>query len=84
MDGNKDTSKPSKPVDSGWNMTSLMLSLFWGLVGMAYFGYGKKQSQFVFLLCGIGLMAFPYFVSSNIASIILGVVLCGVPFKLKG
>jgi hypothetical protein len=44
--------------------TTFILALFWGLIGMAYFVYGKKQSNAIALGAGIGLMFFPYFVSN--------------------
>ena len=66
----------------GWDMTSLMLSMIWGAVGGGYFIYGKKQGKAVFLLCGIGLCAFPLFVSGNLLSLGLGIAMCVAPFKI--
>ena len=44
---------------------SLIWGVVFGAVGLAYFVFGKRQQRFVPLFCGIGLMAFPYFVSNT-------------------
>ena len=51
-----------------------------GSVGLAYFVYGKKQQRFVPLLCGIALMAFPYFISNTVLLVVVGLVLSAVPY----
>jgi len=51
-----------------------------GSVGLAYFVYGKKQQRFVPLLCGIALMAFPYFISDTVLLVIVGLLLSAVPY----
>jgi len=61
--------------------------LLWGVVfgslGLAYFVYGKKQQRFVPLLCGIALMAFPYFISNTIVLVVIGLVLSLVPYFFR-
>jgi len=59
------------------------LSMLFGFVGMAYFMYGKKQADFEFLMSGIALMAYPYFVASAIAMGLIGVALTAAPFLAK-
>jgi hypothetical protein len=49
---------------------NLALSFLFGLVGMAYFVYGKKQSEIAFMLAGGALCFYPY----------LGVALMAAPF----
>lgn len=59
-------------------------TLYWGLlfgsIGLGFFVYGKKQQMFAPLLCGLGLMVFPYFVSNTLLLVAVGVVLVVVPF----
>lgn len=67
---------------------SMMAWLFWGLVfgsiGMGYFMYGKKQGRPVPLVCGIGLMVYPYFVGgSALAMIAIGAVLMAIPYFVR-
>lgn len=52
-------------------MTSLIVGLVTGAFGMAYFVYGKRQSKFVPLICGVLLCIYPWF-TDNVY------VLCGV------
>ena len=63
--------------------TSLVLSIALGLVGMAYFSYGKKLGKALPLGCGVGLMVFPYFVSSTGILLGIGGVLSVLPFLLR-
>ena len=58
----------------------ILWGLLFGSVGLAFFIYGKKQQRLVPLVCGIALMAYPYFVSNTIWLIVVGVVLCAVPY----
>jgi len=62
-------------------------ALLWGVVfsavGLAYFVYGKKQQRFVALFCGIGLMAFPYFISNTILLVVVGVALSVIPYFFR-
>ncbi len=62
---------------------SLFLSMLWGAIGTGFFIYGKKQSAALFLLCGIGLCVFPFFVGDPLISLILGLVMCIAPFKIS-
>jgi hypothetical protein len=61
--------------------------LLWGLVfssiGFGYFLYGKKQGRAVPLVCGIGLMVYPYFIGSTWATIGIGVVLMAIPYFVR-
>ena len=61
----------------------LFCGLVTGLFGMAYFVYGKKQSQPVPLIAGIALMVYPYFVSSNAQLFAIGVALIAIPYLVR-
>lgn len=69
-------------ADDGWGMTSMMLGMIWGSVGVGYFMYGKKMAKAAFLLCGIGLCVFPLFISGNVLNCVIGIGLCVIPFKV--
>jgi hypothetical protein len=62
---------------------SLLWGVVFGSVGLAYFVYGKKQQCFVPLLCGIGLMAFPYFISNTFLLVVVGLALSLVPYFVR-
>ena len=61
--------------------------IFWGIVfgsvGLGYFIYGKKQKMFMPMMCGFGLMIYPYFVPNTILLVAIGAVLCAMPFFIK-
>lgn len=60
--------------------TLIILGLLFGSVGMGYIVYGRKQHRSIALWAGVGLCAYPYFVSNLIAFIGIGVVLIAAPF----
>ena len=61
--------------------------LWWGLlfgsVGLGFFIYGKRQHAPVPLLCGLGLMLFPYFVSNTWILVLVGASLMALPYFLR-
>lgn len=65
------------------NISTLMWGIIFGSIGLGYFVYGKKQKAIIPMLSGIGLMAFPYFISNIYIMILIGIVLAAVPYFLK-
>ncbi len=61
--------------------TNLFFSIFFGVLGSAYCIYGRKQNLF-FVLPGIGLIIYTFFVSTTAQVIWIGVILAIVPFIL--
>jgi hypothetical protein len=57
--------------------------MVFGAVGLAYFVYGKKQQRLVPLFCGLGLMAFPYFVSNTVLVVVVGLALLVIPYFFR-
>jgi hypothetical protein len=62
---------------------SLLLGVVFGAIGLAYFAFGKKQQRFVPLFCGIGLMAFPYFMSNTVLLVVVGLALSVIPYFIR-
>ena len=60
--------------------TQLIWGMIFGMFGVGYFMYGRKQRAAVPLVIGISLMIFPYFVSNIYILVILGVILVMVPY----
>ena len=54
-----------------------------GLIGMAFFMYGKKQGAFIPLFVGIALMVYPYFVTNIPLLIVIGIVLIAIPYFVR-
>ena len=61
-------------------MEIFIWSIVFGIIGMGYFSFGRKQDKNIFLLSGIGLMLFPYFIDGLTVTIIVGTVLAILPF----
>ena len=61
----------------------LLWGLLFGSIGLGFFVYGKKQRAAVPLVCGLALMAFPYFVSNTILLVAIGVVLMVIPYFVR-
>jgi hypothetical protein len=57
--------------------------IFFSIVGFGYFLYGKKSTNYLFVICGIILMVFPYFVSNPTYLIIIGVGVSLIPLIIK-
>ena len=65
------------------NTSILMWGLIFGSIGLGFFVYGKKQKMLTPLICGIGLMALPYFISSVTPLVITSLALVALPFVVK-
>ncbi len=67
-------------MDNPW---SIVLAVLFGAIGMGYLIYGKKQQNWIALLSGVALCAFPYFISNLFLMIIIGVVFIALPFVMR-
>lgn len=65
------------------NEASLLLSVIFGAIGMAYFVYGKKQRELTPALAGIGLCALPWFLSNIWAAVAVGAALVAAPWLIE-
>ena len=61
----------------------VFVQIMFGIVGLAYFSYGKKLGLLIPLISGVGLMFFPYFVSNDIGLLVVGFALVVLPFFVK-
>ena len=64
-------------------MGSLVWGMLFGAIGMGYCLYGRQQRSLLPLFCGIGLIAFPYFVSSTWLIVLIGAVLMAIPWRFR-
>ena len=63
--------------------SGLLLGVLFGSIGLGYCVYAKQQRKGMALISGIGLMVFPYFVSSVWAPLLIGTVLVLAPWFLR-
>ena len=59
------------------------MNVFAGILGVAYFMFGKKQQKLVPLISGVGLIVLPYVIDNNTVLISVCVGLAIAPFVLK-
>jgi hypothetical protein len=65
------------------NESALWWGLLFGSIGLGFFVFGKRQKKVVPLVCGVGLMIFPYFVSNTLLLVAIGVMLIVIPYFLR-
>ena len=61
----------------------LFLSVVVGLIGSAYILYGRRQYEPWFIACGFALVAYPYFVSDTLITLLIGTVLALLPILMR-
>jgi hypothetical protein len=61
----------------------LVLSLVFSTIGFGYFRYGKRQGESLLLIVGVMLMVYPYFITSPLAVVVVGLFLMAGPFVAK-
>ncbi len=62
------------------SMTIIVINIIAGLVGSAYFMYGKKRSNVTVMCCGIALCVVPYFISNSIMLVVACLAMAAAPF----
>jgi hypothetical protein len=58
---------------------TLFLGLIFGAVGGIYFFVGRRTQEPLYLVAGVALMVFPYFVSNVLLTFVIGIALAAVP-----
>jgi hypothetical protein len=62
---------------------SVIAMVVFSIIGLGYLSYGKKSQQLLMVICGIGLMGFPYFIDGTLHIILIGLALGVLPFVLS-
>ena len=66
-----------------FNTSLIVWGMLFGIIGFAYFTYGRKQAAVMPLVVGIALMVFPYFVPNVYLLVIVGIVLMVLPYFVQ-
>ena len=61
----------------------LAFSFIISTIGFAYFIYGKKTVEALYIVFGLLLMIYPYFTQNFNLSVFLGIVFLAAPFLVK-
>ncbi|WP_417660797.1 hypothetical protein [Pseudomonas sp.] len=62
---------------------AMLWGLVFGSVGLGFFIYGRKRSRTMPFICGLGLMLFPYFISSTLLMVAIGCSLIALPYFFR-
>ena len=62
------------------DMTTFMLSMLFGTIGMGFVMYGKKAGVIIPMGVGVALMVCPYFIPNAIVMLAVCGALTAVPF----
>ena len=62
---------------------ALFASLFFGVIGLAAFVYGKKAALWRPVVLGVALMGYPYFVARTWLLYAIGCALCGALYFFR-
>jgi hypothetical protein len=76
----ENSSKNDMPVFSGANLIG---GLLFGSIGFVAFIYGKRMHVWKPMFLGLVLMAYPYFVTNNIALFAIGAVATAALFLFR-
>lgn len=68
---------------AGMTTASLLWGLLFASIGTGMFIYGKKQGVFMPLLCGAALVIYPFFVTTSVWLVVVGVALTALPYFVR-
>jgi hypothetical protein len=71
----------NKGIEMNISPMELFFSIFFSMVGIGYYSYGKKESLY-FRLAGIILLTYPYFIDNVWLLGTLGILFMAMPFLL--
>ena len=80
------TAAPSQDVGSllgTMSMTTIIISIIAGLIGSAYFVYGRKTSSIPMLCSGVALCIVPYFIGNTILLLTACIAMVVAPFAIE-
>lgn len=76
-------SNTGEPLIFGMTMGAIFLGFVVSVVGVALANYGRVTSSFVFVACGVGMIAVPFFITSSVGLAIAGGALLAIPLVLR-
>lgn len=71
---------PAAALMFGLTTAALLWGVLFGAIGSGYFIYGKKQGEPIVMLAGAGLVGMTFVVTSSLWIVVLGLLLCTLPW----
>ena len=68
---------------SDFSASKIFAWIFFGVIGMAVFIYGKKARHTRSIVIGIALMGYPYFINNTIGLYLIGALLCAALYVFR-
>jgi hypothetical protein len=65
------------------NEAELLWGVLFSSIGLGYFIYGRRQGRTIPLICGVVLIAYPYFMPNTTVLVIIGAIFAAVPYFLR-
>ena len=66
-------------------MTTLIFGVLFGAVGTVYLALARKEHDATYLVCGVALILYPYFIANAVVIVLIGAALIAVPIaRAKG
>jgi hypothetical protein len=62
---------------------TLFFGLFFGAIGGAYMLYGKRTTSLLYVVFGVLLAIYPYFVENVWLTVLIGLVLIAAPIAIN-
>jgi hypothetical protein len=66
----------------GYIVSALFIGMIAGVIGTAYFVYGKRQQKFVPMMTGLMLGIYPFFTDNPLLLVLIGAALMAAPFMV--
>lgn len=66
-----------------FSIADFLIGSIFGLVGIVYFRIGKYDSNFTFVITGIILIAYPWFVNNTLFLILIGIIVTLFPYLIR-
>jgi hypothetical protein len=63
-------------------VSTFIIGIITGTLGVAYIVYGRRQTKFVPLIAGLSLCVYSYFVDSVVWLCVIGALLLAAPFVI--
>ena len=66
-----------------FSWANLIAGIIFGSIGFVAFTYGKRLNLWTPMICGLGLMIYPYFIANTIALFAIGLVGTAALFVMR-
>ena len=70
-------------MDFHFSISQIIAGLFFGVVGIYVFRWGKRDQNFAHIFIGLALMIYPYFITHDVWTWVVGFALSGLAYYLR-